>query len=175
MIGLLILISGGGSLFAVVRGKYNVLAEKVDTGIKTEFVVYSRSDTEAKEEVSLNGWRVLSVKKIADDYHNENVLSIIKNDDKLTSNKLDDKVNSGVKNSKKTVKPSKKSNKTSKKVLTYAKKTKNLSYCDQINISICGDSSKNINDKFTDLKVVLSEKLSIPEEKINITFKKVKK
>ncbi|MEF3254363.1 MAG: hypothetical protein K6348_02165 [Deferribacterales bacterium] len=59
------LIYGGDEVFANSRHIYDVLAEKVDSGIKTNFLVYSISEDAAKEEVTLNGWKVISVKKLS--------------------------------------------------------------------------------------------------------------
>ncbi|WP_188020401.1 OmpA family protein [Deferribacter autotrophicus] len=51
-------ISGGDEKY-----KFKVIAEKPGS-IITSFYVYSKSSEDAKEEVSLNGWKVISVERI---------------------------------------------------------------------------------------------------------------
>ncbi|MGA1847017.1 OmpA family protein [Deferribacter abyssi] len=51
-------ISGGDEKY-----KFKVIAEKPGS-ISTSFYVYSESIEDAKEEISLNGWKVISVEKV---------------------------------------------------------------------------------------------------------------
>lgn len=182
MIGLLILIFGGGDLFAVERGKYSVLAEKVDTGIKTEFIVFSKSDTDAREEVNLNGWKVLKVTKLSKDSTDGNPVILGKNTDKsekISNSEKKDSSGKKLNNSKKYNK--KKIANTSKIKTSSAKKTVRTigdsKYCNQVNIYINPDKSSNDSDKIDPLglKTVLAEKMNVSENNIKIDIRKVKR
>lgn len=75
------LLFGGGSSYADTRYRYDVFAEKVGSGIKTNFIVYSKSLEEAKEEVTLNGWKVISAKKL------DSSETVLKKDEKVLNTK----------------------------------------------------------------------------------------
>ncbi len=183
MIGLLILIYGGGNLFAYERGRYSVLAEKVDSGIKTEFIVHSSSEIDAKEEVSLNGWKVLSVKRLSSNSQNETKLALLEKDDKSL-----EKVKKIEQDSVKKTAPSQKAKKYSQQVYKKSKVkptskskaksiNKQVSYCNQVNIFIGQPASLDNGSEQMDingLKTVISERFNIPEQSIKLEIKKVK-
>lgn len=184
MIGLLILIYGGGDLFAYERGRYSVLAEKVDSGIKTEFIVYSRSDIDAKEEVSLNGWKVLSVKRISSDSQNDSKVALLEKeyksvDDVSKISKNESKKRSESIKIKKSNPPrranSSKIQQTKKRVTKPS--VKHINYCNQVNIYLCKNGNIDNGSEFTefnDIKSILSSKMNLPEQDIKIELKKVK-
>jgi len=60
------LLYGGGKVFSDIRHKYRVMAEKVGSGVKTVFLVYSDTEENAKEEVALNGWKILEIRNVED-------------------------------------------------------------------------------------------------------------
>lgn len=75
------LLFGGGRSSADVRYRYDVLAEKVGSGIKTNFIIYSKSMEDAKDEVTLNGWKVISAKKL------DSSETVLKKDEKILNSK----------------------------------------------------------------------------------------
>ncbi|MGC8768367.1 hypothetical protein [Calditerrivibrio sp.] len=182
MIGLLILIFGGGDLFAAQRGKYSVLAEKVDTGIKTEFIVFSKSDTDAREEVNLNGWKVLKVTKLSKDSTDNNPVISSEYTDKTEKISNSEKKDSSAKKitNLKNYNKKKGSNVSKIKTSSLKKTTKSSSenkYCNQVNVYINSNQSLSDSGKIDSLglKTVFAEKLNIPENSIKIDIRKVKR
>lgn len=58
----ILLISGGDS-FAKGRAIYLITAEKGNNGIKSNFQIWANSKDDAKENLSLNGWNILTIKE----------------------------------------------------------------------------------------------------------------
>jgi len=86
LITILLLIFGGGSLAQNKKKVFEVYAEKAPQGIKTTFQVWAYTEDEAKENLSLNGWKILNIKMLnqtrqVDDLKNKQDTS--NNNDKL--------------------------------------------------------------------------------------------
>lgn len=81
---ILTLLFGGNSLFAASKKIYIVVVKKAAGAMTTTFHVYATSENEAKEEVALNGWEVVSTKLIkeADQVNNELAANIVKDSNK---------------------------------------------------------------------------------------------
>jgi len=62
---LLTALSGGGS-FAAERNKYRVLVARPGKNVTTQLRVYAINEEEARENVALNGWQILSIEQIMD-------------------------------------------------------------------------------------------------------------
>lgn len=58
----ILLISGGDS-FAKSRTIYLITAEKGNNGIKSNFQIWANSKDDATENLTLNGWNVLTIKE----------------------------------------------------------------------------------------------------------------
>ncbi|MCX8083390.1 MAG: hypothetical protein N3C60_00490 [Calditerrivibrio sp.] len=178
-IGLLILLFGGDKIFAYDRNRYSVLAQKVDSGIKTTFVVFSSSLEDAKDEVTLNGWKVLEVKKLEE---NDKNLAIKLTKSDKTTNKSDNLSNSDqtdLKTSKKQTTKSVLIKSNKKKQLSNVKKDPKVSKttCNQININVGPElvSSNNLKDEnLNNIRVFVAEQLNIPQEKLSVKIVKAK-
>lgn len=58
------LIFGGDSIAKNIKNIFEVYAEKAPKGVKTTFHVWAATEDEAREQIYLNGWKVLSIKKL---------------------------------------------------------------------------------------------------------------
>ncbi|MGE4318290.1 MAG: OmpA family protein [Deferribacterales bacterium] len=56
----------GGDSFANERFKYRVIISRPDSNITTQMRVYADNEEEARENVALNGWQILSIEKMDD-------------------------------------------------------------------------------------------------------------
>lgn len=62
---------GGNNLFAAQKNIYELIAKKVDGSIRTTFQIYSTSEYDARNELALNGWEIISIRKISTDSDEE--------------------------------------------------------------------------------------------------------
>lgn len=51
----------GGDSFALERQKYRIIVARPDSNITTQLRVYAENEEEARENVALNGWQILSI------------------------------------------------------------------------------------------------------------------
>lgn len=58
-----ILLTYGGDSFAKERTIYSITAEKGNNGIKSRFQIWANSKDDATENLTLNGWNVLTIKE----------------------------------------------------------------------------------------------------------------
>lgn len=63
----LVSLSYGGDSIGQERTIFYLKAEKGDNGIKTDFEIWANSKEEARENLSLNGWNVLSLSENSKD------------------------------------------------------------------------------------------------------------
>lgn len=166
------LLFGGGRSYADIRYRYDVFAEKVGSGIKTNFIVYSKSLEEAKEEVTLNGWKVISAKKL------DSSETVLKKDEKVLNSKDsigkigDNSSDKALKNNNHTV-SSVKSNKKINRLQSKTKQkpvkkitvtSKKVEPCKQQIFYICSDNVSVGKLGFSD-----REFLNIKEKMMNYT------
>jgi len=89
LITILLLISGGGSLAQNKKKVFEVYVEKAPQGIKSTFHVWAYTEDEAKENLSLNGWKILNIKMLNQKVQvndNQNKQDTSNNGDKLLQN-----------------------------------------------------------------------------------------
>jgi len=51
----------GGASYAAERQKYKIIVTRPDTDVTTQLRVYAENEEEARENVALNGWQILSI------------------------------------------------------------------------------------------------------------------
>jgi len=182
------LLYGGGKVFSDIRHKYRVMAEKVGSGVKTVFLVYSDTEENAKEEVALNGWKILEIRNVEDTaaFTIEKKVTGTGGVIELTK---DNNTAKKISNTKKTPERKKKVLKNIKKVTVVQKKSgvkvlktgkqehQNL-YCKQINLFLVekiGDNETIDSGKMDLIRYNIASVLEIPDDKITIKINDLRK
>lgn len=182
------LLYGGGKAFSDIRHKYRVIAEKVGSGVKTVFLVYSDNEENAKEEITLNGWKVLEIKNVEDatPFTAEKKVTGTGGTVELSKDNNAAKKISGTKKTperkkkvlknigKVTVIPKK----SDSKVFKAGKREYQNSYCKQINLFLVekiGDNETIDNGKMDLIRYNIASVLEIPDDRIAIKINDLRK
>jgi flagellar motor component MotA len=164
------------------------MAEKVGSGVKTIFLVYSDTDENAKEEVTLNGWKVLEIKNVEDaaaftaEKKVTNMGGTVElTKDNNTAKKISDKKKTPERK-KKVLKNIKKftiiQKRSGVKALKAGKQEHQNPYCKQINLFLVekiGDNETIDNGKMDLIRYNIASVLEIPDDKILIKINDLRK